>query len=94
LIDKFINKIEIVVGKGKDANNVEWMLYKMKKLENKTLRVWIKNYDIKTNFTNLKLLLIINLMYVILSFLSNILFMLNKWHQINIFPAKENVRNT
>jgi hypothetical protein len=38
LIDKFINKIEIVVGKGKDANNVEWMLYKMKKLENKTLR--------------------------------------------------------
>jgi hypothetical protein len=33
-------------------------------------------------------------MYVILSYLSNILFMLNKWHQINIFPAKENVRNT
>jgi hypothetical protein len=35
--------------------------------------------------------LITNLMYVILT---NILFMLNKWHQINIFSGKENVRNT
>jgi hypothetical protein len=91
LIDKFINKIEIIMGKGKDANDVEWMLYKVKKLKNKLIGVWIKNYNIKTNFANLKLLLITNLMYVILT---NILFMLNKWHQINIFSGKENVRNT
>jgi hypothetical protein len=76
LIDKFINKIEIIMGKGKDANDVEWMLYKVKKLKNKLIGVWIKNYNIKTNFANLKLLLITNLMYVILT---NILFISNKY---------------
>jgi len=77
LIDKFINKIKIIMGKGKDANNVEWMLwYKVKKLKNKLRGVWIKNYNIKTNFVNLKLFLITNLMYVILT---NILFISNKY---------------
>jgi len=41
LIDKFINKIEIIMGKGKDANDVDWMLCKVKKLKNKLIGLWI-----------------------------------------------------
>jgi cell division septal protein FtsQ len=53
-----------------------------KKIKDELRQVWIKNHNMEASFASIKLLLIVNLMCVILLFLTTIWFIIFKLNEL------------
>ena len=80
---KPINDIDLITRGGWGVNDIDWILDEMKKkIKDELRQVWIKNHNMEANFASIKLLLIVNLMCVILLFLTTIWFIIFKLNEL------------
>ena len=78
---KPINNIELTTIEGEGVNEINRIVDEVKKTKDELQWVWIMNYNMKATFKSVKLLLVCNLVYVILLFLTMILFIIFKWNE-------------
>jgi hypothetical protein len=61
-----------------NVNDIELILDKIKRMKDELHWVWIKNHNMKTNIANIKLIVVANLVYATLIFVTIIMFMSSK----------------
>lgn len=87
---KLINEIELTMKRSICVNDIKLILNNVKRMKDKSCWVWVKNHNVevsiasmklmKASITNIKLMVVANLVCAMLMSISIIMFISNKWY--------------